>query len=56
MSNAIRPFARPLILCDWVVSADSGKTDLYGLFNAIDQRLIRMSRNVSVSSRSLPAG
>lgn len=35
MPYAIRPFARALFLCDWVIGDDNGKTDLYGLFNAI---------------------
>jgi hypothetical protein len=35
MAEAIRPFARALFLCDYVVGYDNGKTDLYGLFNAI---------------------
>jgi hypothetical protein len=33
--DAIRPFARALLLCDYVVGYDNSKTDLYGLFNAI---------------------
>jgi hypothetical protein len=33
--EAIRPFARALLLCDYVVGYENGKTDLYGLFNAI---------------------
>lgn len=35
MPEAIRPFARALLLCDYVVGYDNGKSDLYGLFNAI---------------------
>jgi hypothetical protein len=35
MPNMIRPFARPLLLCDSVFGYDYGKTELYGLFNAI---------------------
>ncbi len=35
MAEAIRPFARALFLCDYAVGYEDGKTDLYGLFNAI---------------------
>jgi uncharacterized protein DUF6941 len=35
MVEPIRPFARALILCDYVFGYENGKTDLYGLFNAI---------------------
>lgn len=34
MAEVIRPFARALFLCDYVIGYDNGKTDLYGLFNA----------------------
>jgi hypothetical protein len=33
--DTIRPFARALLLCDSVFGYNNGKTDLYGLFNAI---------------------
>jgi hypothetical protein len=35
VAEVIRPFARSLYLCDSVIGYESGKTDLYGLFNAI---------------------
>lgn len=35
MVEAIYPFARALFLCDYAVGYENGKTDLYGLFNAI---------------------
>jgi hypothetical protein len=36
--EVLRPFARALFLCDYVVGYANGKTDLYGLFNAIRPR------------------
>ena len=38
MTEAILPFARALFLCDYVIGYETGKTDLYGLFNAIQPR------------------
>ncbi len=35
MASAIRPYAKQMFLCDFVIGYESGKTDLYGLFNAI---------------------
>lgn len=35
MAKLIQPFARALFLCDSAFGYESGKTDLYGLFNAI---------------------
>jgi hypothetical protein len=38
VAEVIRPFARALYLCDYVIGYENGKTDLYGLFNAIRAR------------------
>ena len=38
VADVIRPFARALYLCDYVIGYENGKTDLYGLFNAIRAR------------------
>jgi hypothetical protein len=35
VAEPITPFARALYLCDYVIGYENGKTDLYGLFNAI---------------------
>jgi hypothetical protein len=35
MAKVIQPFARALILCDYIFGYEGSKTDIYGLFNAI---------------------
>jgi hypothetical protein len=35
VAEVIRPFARALYLCDYVIGYENGKTDIYGLFNVI---------------------
>lgn len=35
MATVIVPVAKGMYLCDYVIGAEKGKVDLYGLFNAI---------------------